>query len=337
MHDLQWEDRGFFQYNLEHIHSLRDCFLQRGEWPGLYRPLTTNLYYYLGQLLFDNRVEVYHAINLIFLVLNSLLFYHLAALFLGETWGLVPMVFFASRLAMIEIVLHSCEFQGLLCAFFSLLSIDLFIRARASDRAWMDWCSIVSFVLALLSKETAAVLPAILLVFGWLFDSRLKARNYRAHAIIAVVWAIAFREILRQDQPTGFTYDLAVSNILRNYAAHALDFSNQLLNPMDDIMPPRVAALSNMWLVKAPAAATILADTAVVVFCRSAKSDWLRIVAFGVALFLIATLPFVAFEGRLFMRYSYFGHAGLALCAGALTREFARFAARHDLLASNAG
>jgi 4-hydroxybenzoate polyprenyltransferase len=199
----------------------------------------------------------------------------------------------------------------------------------------MNWCSIVSFVLALLSKETAAALPGILLVFGWFFDSRLARWNYIPHAIVAMVWGIAFREIERQGQTTGFVYNFSVSNILRNYAAYFLDFSNHLLNPMDDIMPARVAALSNMWQVKVPTAVTIVAETAVVVFSRAAKSDWLRIVAFGFAWFLIATLPVAVFNGRLFMRYSYFGHAGLAICAGALVRELARFALRHDSFASN--
>ena len=332
---LQWEDQGFFQYNIENIHRFADCFLHRGAWPGLYRPLTTNLYYFLGLRLFDNRIEVYHAINLIFLVLNSLLFYHLAALFLGETWGLIPLALFASRLAMIEVVLHTCEFQGLLCAFFSLLSIDLFIRARVSGGRWRDWCSIVSFVLALLSKESAAVLPGILLVFGWLFDSRLTKRPYSAHAITAVVWAVAFREILRQDQPSGFIYDLSVANVLGNYAAHALDFSNYLLNPLDDRMAPCVTWLANMWLVKTLVAVTILGEITLIAFSRFVKSEGVRVVVFGVAWFFVSTLPFAVFEGRLFMRYSYFGHAGLALCAGALAREFARFASGHDLLASN--
>ncbi len=305
-------------------------------WAGLYRPLTTNLYYFLGGRLFDNRIEVYHSINLIFLLLNSLLLYHLAVLFLGETWGLIPPVLFASRLATVEIVLHTCEFQGLLCAFLSLLSIDLFIRARLSGRAWMDWCSIVSFVLALLSKETAAVLPGILLVFGWLFDTRGARRNYIPHAIVAIVWGIAFRELLgKSDQPSGFTFDLSPSNVLRNYAAYFLDFSNLMLKPMDNVMPARLAALSDLWQVKALAAVTIVAETALMVFSRAAKSDWVRIVTFGFAWFLIATVPVAAFDGRLFMRYSYFPHAGLAICAGALIRELARLAMSYSWLASN--
>jgi hypothetical protein len=36
--------------------------------------------------------------------------------------------------------------------------------------------------------------------------------------------------------------------------------------------------------------------------------------AFGFALFLFALCPYVILESRLFMRYGYVGHAGLAIC-----------------------
>src|SRR6266481_3566605 len=45
-HKQHWEDRIFFQYNHDIVHSWADCFLHRGLWSGLYRPLTTNLYYH---------------------------------------------------------------------------------------------------------------------------------------------------------------------------------------------------------------------------------------------------------------------------------------------------
>ena len=43
-----WEDWRFFRHDHEFIHTLADCFTQPGAWPGLYRPLSTNLYYFWG-------------------------------------------------------------------------------------------------------------------------------------------------------------------------------------------------------------------------------------------------------------------------------------------------
>jgi len=191
-HVAQWEDAMFFRYNADQIHSLWDCFAKRGAWPGLYRPLTTNLYYYVGSMALGYRVEAYHFINLAFLILNALLLYRLATLFSGPWWALIPPVLFASRLALVEIVLHTFEFQGLLCVFFTILSVDLFVRSRKSESSWMLTLSALAFCLALLSKESATVLPALLILYGWLFDDRIVSRPYLVHPMIALSWAILF-------------------------------------------------------------------------------------------------------------------------------------------------
>src|ERR1035437_2716368 len=78
---------------------------------------------------------------------------------------MIPAVLFASRLAMVEVVLHTCEFQGLLYVFFTILSVDLFVRSRKSESSWPLTLSALAFCLALLSKELAIVLPALLIVY----------------------------------------------------------------------------------------------------------------------------------------------------------------------------
>jgi hypothetical protein len=327
-HEVHWEDRGFFQYNTDQIHGFTDCFLKPEMWPGLYRPITTNLYYFLGPIFFGNRIEVYHIINLVLIITNALLLYRIAAHFLGFRWSLIVPLLFVTRLATVEVVLHTCEFQGIFSVFFTLLSLELFIQARASSRVLPDRLSILAFALSLLCKETSAILPALLLVYGWLFDRSLEWRKYVPHLIVVVVWAILFATILQHHRATGFGYDFSVSNLLRNYSAHALDFSNLLIAPLDDwVMPGRVGTLADSSIVRIIFALLICAEVVMLVLARNTKNDNLRILTFGFAWFLLATLPFAIFDrNRLFMRYSYLGHAGLSLCLAAIVREFARFA-----------
>jgi hypothetical protein len=45
----------------------------------------------------------------------------------------------------------------------------------------------------------------------------------------------------------------------------------------------------------------------------------LRVAVFGVAWFFVATAPYAVLAHRLFIRYTYFGHAGLALAVGGAT------------------
>jgi hypothetical protein len=321
-HAIQGEDTLFFEYTDANIHSLSDCFAKRGVWAGLYRPLSTNLYYYLGSRLLGNRIESYHVINLVFVILNAVLLFRLAESLLGTWCAMIPAVLFASRIAMVEVVLNTCEFQGLFYTFFTIISVDLFVRSYRSNGSWQLTLSAFAFILALFSKESAIVLPAILIVYGWLFEETILTRRYLVHVLSALLWVILFVAVLRPlfgNQATGFGYDFSVSNILRNYDAHFLDFSNLLLTPLESyVMPDSVAVLAGKLYVRLLFCVLTLSEIAILLFPKFLKSQGLRVVVFGFAWFLIATLPFTIFADRLFMRYSYLGHAGLALCVGGL-------------------
>jgi len=321
-HVPQWEDGLFFQHNADQIHSLWDCFAKIGVYPGRYLPLTTNLYYYVGSKAWGNRLEVYHFINLVFIILNALLLYWLAENFLGAWWAMIPPVLFASRLAMVEVVLHTCEFQGLLYVFFMILATDLFIRSRKGTSTRLLTLSACAFGLALLSKEAAIVLPALLIVYGRLFDDRVLSRPYLVHPIIGITWALLFVLVLpAHGQPLGSNYDFSVFNLLRNYAAHELVFSNWMLAPLQDfVMPISVAGLATTLRVRVLCGGLIVAEAVVLLFPRLLKTQGLRLVVFGFAWFLITTAPYAIFADRLFMRYGNLGHAGLALCVGGLAQ-----------------
>ena len=46
-----------------------------------------------------------------------------------------------------------------------------------------------------------------------------------------------------------------------------------------------------------------------------------RVLILGFLFFLLGVAPYVILESRLFMRYGYFGHAGLAISGGVVLRE----------------
>jgi|HubBroStandDraft_6_1064221.scaffolds.fasta_scaffold05246_4 hypothetical protein len=326
-HAPQWEDAAFFEHNDEEVHSLWDCFAKTGVWPGRYLPLTTNLYYYVGAKAWSNRVEAYHSVNLLFLILNAVLLYRLAENLVGAWWAMIPAVLFASRLAMVEVVLHTCEFQGLFYSFFTILSADLFIRSRKNSGTRLLVLSAVTFVLALLSKEAAVVLPAILIVYGRLFDDKPYSRPYLVHPIIAVTWAILFVLMLpAHNQSNGMVNDFSIFNLLRNYSAYGLVFSNWILTPLQDfVMPRSIAGLAAKMHMLVLMGALIILEGAALLFPGYLKADGPRLVVFGFAWFLITTLPFTIFADRLFMRYGYLGHAGLALCVGGLVESIVRW------------
>jgi hypothetical protein len=311
----QWEDGLFFRYTREHVHTLVDCFRLPGPYPGLYRPLTTNLFYLVGLRVFGENVVGYHLICVLLVVLNATLLYQIAFRLLHSRWALLAPMVFASRLANVEVVTHSCEFQTLFSVFWALACLDWFMQRRIRR-------SVVAFMLALASKETALVMPVILIGYGFLFDREPRDRRSLGHLAVAGLWMTTL--LAFHDRATGFRYDLSPSNVLGNLAAYLLAFFNPLVWPLDDwVMPASVRTAAGWPLMQVGMAA--LMAVCVVSFTRLASRA--RPGAFGFAWFVIATLPAAIFEGRLFMRYGYFGYAGLSIAAaaaGALVGEATR-------------
>jgi hypothetical protein len=326
---LQWEDGVFMKHSETTVHSIGDCFTARPVWPGVYRPLTTNLYYFLGRLLFSNDVRVHHIIIAVLYVVNAFLLYLLCTELFRKPWDLIPPVLWASRFAHVEVVSNTCEFQGLLSVFFTLISFKLFAVARKHEQgSWRyDAGALTAFVLALFSKETAVVLPALLIFWGWLYDRGRAWRRYLPPVVIAGIWAVLFVFIFRGTSdyhPTGFAYDSSLRALLQNYVAYLLVFFNFLTYRLESIvMAPQVAELA-----AAPPAQTIFALVVAASFILCAiqrsfggnRAKHLRPLLFGFRFFIIATAPYVILEARLFMRYSYLGHAGLAILSTAIAQ-----------------
>jgi hypothetical protein len=300
-HNQQWEDRIFFQYNHDIVHSWADCFLHRGLWSGLYRPLTTNLYYHTGNKLFGDRIEPYHAVSDAFVILCAVALWHLAESFVDPWIALVAPLLFASRYALADVVLDSAEFQGLFYVFWSIISIDCFVRSR-------EPLSLLAFVLALLSKEAAVAVPVVILMYARLFSRPVKSSLF--HFAVLGAWALLFRYFMAGES-THFEYDLSAVNILRNYALYLLAFSNRLA--------------PDAWILELAASATarigvavVIASGVVVLAFPMLLRGYLRLFAFGFGWFFVTMAPFVVFGNRLFLRYSIMGHAGIALTATAL-------------------
>jgi hypothetical protein len=286
----------------------------------------------------EQRIEWLHTINILLYAINGLLLFRMSQRFMPKYWALAPALLFVSRYAHSEVVTNSVEFQALLSVFFSLLAIELFLDGRSTGRTTLFGLSCVALVFALFSKESAVVVPPILLLYSWLFyphRSLAGHDKWRWHWgpwLVVVVWAflfVLFFRSLSHYAPTGFHYTTSATTILQNYAAYLFSFSNLLTYPIDNVvMSPRVLQLAyapvGLGLLLALIALTLLliykwrANVADVATAATNSMTPGRTLLFGFAFFLIATSPFVLLQDRLFMRYGYFGHVGLSLAGGVL-------------------
>jgi hypothetical protein len=317
-----WEDSRFFRHTRAEIHSLADCFTKRSVWPGLYRPLTTNCYYHVGLRLFGNDVRPYHAVNVVMVVLNAVLVFAIASWLLPRGWAMVPPLLFVSRLAPIQVVLYTAEFQALLATTFSLLALLWACESSGLDRRGGGWVSAVFVALALFSKESSVVVPAILVAHSLVVGRPGSLRRCVAPWAVAGAWGLLFVLVLRgisDFAPTGFDYDISWRIVFR-LATYLFAFSNLLVAPATHpAMTPLVSAVGHT----APAAlvTVALACVGLAVLARAARkpgpSSEARVAAFGILWFFAASAPFVVLADRLFMRYTYFPLVGLCLAVTA--------------------
>jgi hypothetical protein len=324
----QWEDRIFIRHNAATIHSLTDCFTQPPAWPGLYRPLSTNLYYFLGRKVFSNAIGAHHLINVTIYVVNGLLLYLISLNFMPRVWAYVAAGTFVSRLSHVEVVLNTCEIQSLLAVFFTLSALQLFILARRRKQTWLEWPALGAFLLALFSKETSLVFPALLVFYWWLFDDRRAWQHYLAPILASVVWVLLFALLFRgvtSHRPTGFSYDFSISHLLEAGAAYFLTFFNSLSLRLESIvMVPGIAAAARTALVRAAFGLLVVVVTVFFVLRpgqRQGRASSARVLILGFMFFLAGVAPYLILESRLFMRYGYFGHAGLAISGAVVVRE----------------
>jgi hypothetical protein len=324
LHRHHWEDFRFFRHTRAQVHSVTDCFTRPSAWPGLYRPLSTNCYYLAGRALWGNRVAPYHLVNAAAYLVNGVLLFVIARQLLPAALALLVPALWASRVALRQVLLYTSEFQALCATFFSLLALALALPPRVQGEkgaggTWREAAALLAFAAALLSKESAVVLPAIVSAATWLFGSRRWRRDLPWWGL-AAAWALLFALVLRGvsgHAPTGYTYDLS-SRIAGRYAAYALMISNPVVVPVDNwTLPARIPVLAAEAPVRTALALAALGLAALLFAARrldpGRTADPVRALALGFVWFLAGTAPFVFFADRLFLRYAYFGSAGLSL------------------------
>jgi hypothetical protein len=177
--------------------------LTQGYWhvnpdSGLYRPLTT-LSYLVNYAVLDNGANPagYHWVNFALHGVNVSLVYALGllvfaepapALGLGAIWGLHPLL--------TESVTNIVGRADLLAAFGVLAGLLCYTRwASATGRSKGWWLAALVFAQAvgLFSKENAAVLPGILLLYDLTFSERATWRaRATAYAPLALPFAAFF-------------------------------------------------------------------------------------------------------------------------------------------------
>jgi protein O-mannosyl-transferase len=202
--------------NIQHI--LTGQYWYFNQTSGLYRPLTT-FSYLLNYAVLGNeaRPAGYHWINLALHETNVLLVYGLGilifadpilALALAAIWGVHPLL--------TESVTNIVGRADLLAAFGVLAGLLCYVRAIATEgRRKLAWIAalVAAQAVGLFSKENAAILPGLMLLYDLAWPERTTWRaRIPAYAALALPFALFF--YLRAGSQPHLLIDLVENPLL---------------------------------------------------------------------------------------------------------------------------
>ena len=165
----------FFLLKISKANSLGEFFnffnfTQGPEGLGVYRPLTTQAFYFLSNSVFNLHPLALHIISFATFFLVIYLVYKLVNMIVkNNSIAFLAAFLYATSATHYGHLYYLANYQELGLAVFCLLAVVLFIKFISVGNIKYYFLSVIAYILALLSKETAVIIPGILvLVYGLL-------------------------------------------------------------------------------------------------------------------------------------------------------------------------
>ncbi len=296
-----------------------------------YRPVVT-LSYFADWAVWGVGPGGYHLTNVMLHAVMVVLVFGLVSEVSGRGAGFLGAALFAVHPLVTETVNGISFREDLLAGIFYAAAFVLYVRWRKRKRDWLFALAGVCYVLALLSKEMAATLPGVLLVYELAFrrgDRRKAAVPLAILFGIGMVYAgLRFTVLHEQGVPPdrypegSFAVNLlTMPGVFARYV-WLMIFPGRL--SIHHYAAP-VRSVASFWAV-AGIVAVIGYAAATVWGLR-----WDRRVGFGRLWFLIALAPvsnLVPIANIMAERYLYLPMAAYAILAGALIRKAGGFRGR---------
>lgn len=266
---------------------------------------------------------VFHAASvLVHAGAAALVFALLCELRIKRWAAMLGAVLFAVHPVQVETVAWAAGMKDLLCGFFSVLSLLLYVRFRTSDedgkarRLYIG--AIAAFVLGMLSKPTAMVVPAMAGAIDlWLLRKPVKK-------VVLALWpwfvlsigCMVLTRIVQQAQVLGISWHNRplVAGFSVTFYLYKLIWPAHLGFDYG-WLPQRVLELRWIWVISAM---PLVLGVALWILRRRMPYLWV-----GFALFVTGMLPVAGFVPFLFQFYStvadhylYLPMVGVAMAAG---------------------
>jgi tetratricopeptide (TPR) repeat protein len=180
-----WDDDSLIKDNVyikdwSHIRNIftEDIRAGAGVEGGAYRPLQM-VTYIIDYSLWGLNVKGYHLSNILFHILAALGIYWLITILYEDAFlSLMTSLFFVTHPIHTEAVSYIAGRSDSLALFFMLIAVIFYIKNLRLNSIAMYLAMGSSFILALLSKESSLILPAILVLYHYTFKKKLKIKDF---------------------------------------------------------------------------------------------------------------------------------------------------------------
>ncbi len=166
---VEWDDNYLIVEN-QTAHGISGTNLARAFTtfdPELYVPLAL-VSFQAEYMIAGTEPLLYHVDNLLLHIFNAILVFFLCLRLSGRRWQAFSIaLLFALHPLSVEAVAWMSSRKDLLCWFFALGSLHLYLSfLQTEKRKWL-WMSALLFALSLLSKVSGILLPLVLLLLDW--------------------------------------------------------------------------------------------------------------------------------------------------------------------------
>jgi protein O-mannosyl-transferase len=227
-----WDDDKYFLENPNVLTLSMDNTVrifttrQDGCW---YTPLVT-CSFALEKSIFGFNPRVLHGTNLVLHEANCVLVFWCALLLSGNPFvAFLTALFFGIHPQHVESVAWLTERNNLMYSFFFLLSLISYIYREENKERKFYYLSLVFYIFSLLSKESAATLPAVLILYDFFFHRRLDRMSILEKMPFLLLSFLGVFIRLTYEPPSILRHSVELSrNILIGSFAIVQDISRML-------------------------------------------------------------------------------------------------------------
>ncbi len=240
-----------FSQNFSQVVKAFNLF-SKAQFP-FYRPIPTQTYFFLGLKLFGFNPLPFHLFNFCLLLLNSYLLFRLGiVLKLNKFASFLAACFYTLNSTHVAPMFSAAYVHELLLTLFSLLTISSFVKLFLEKNTLGGLIKTgVFFVLALMSKETAVIVPILSLLA--LFLSQIKYSKKRTITVLACFASIlavyGIGHFFFYGLPSGSSYIFEIGKPTLNIFVWYLLWAMSTPTMLIDFVGPKLAINPVLWQI----------------------------------------------------------------------------------------